>query len=377
MPTLETDTLLYFAPVAWDSYPQRSHYFVRHFLKRDRARVVWIDPYPIRLPTIADVRRTQRGPRIAVARPPNLTVISFRTLPFEPLSIGSWLNGPRLCKTLASRMTASPPGGALRIGIGRPSRLALAALKAFRPVASFYDAMDDFPEFYRGVSKQSVIARERDIVRNVDRVVTSSSALWTKFADLGSRRIMMPNAFEMSALPALPVGGNGHQVFGYVGCVGHWFDWSITERLARAFQDIPVHIVGPCFSKPPRGLPSNVTLFPACPLARAIEHFQTFAVGLIPFARTPLTDGVDPVKYYGYRGMGLPVLSTTFGEMARRGIDDGVFSLDQEPDLEAAATAALDAAADAAAVDRFRRDHTWERRFDDARTFDRVLSGRS
>jgi hypothetical protein len=367
-------TLLYFAPVPWDSYQQRSHYFVQHFLKRGGACVVWIDPYPIRLPTIGDLRRMRGGPRIELPRPAGLTVVSPWTLPLEPVPIAGRLNGRWLCRTLARRLTPLLRDSATRIGIGRPSSLALAALDVFRPVASFYDAMDDFPEFYRGVSKASVSAREREIARAVDVVVTSSSALWAKFSDLGSRRVMMYNAFEMSALPALPIAANGRRVFGYVGCIGSWFDWSITARIARSFPEVPVHIVGPCFSHPPRDLPANVTLFPACPLQQAIEHFQTFSVGLIPFKRSPLTEGVDPVKYYGYRGMGLPVVSTRFGEMARRGVDAGAYLIDQGTGLQAAAAAALDARFDRAATEAFRREHTWERRFDDDRAFDRVLS---
>jgi hypothetical protein len=370
----ETDALLYFAPVAWDSYPQRPHYFVRHFLTHHRMDVVWVDPYPVRLPTIGDLRRLARAHRLPLERPANLTVISLRTLPLEPLAIGRWLNGPLLCQRLGRRVKAALHDRRIRIGIGRPSSLALAALKTFRPVASFFDAMDDFPEFYRGVSREAVRAQEREIARTVDVVVTSSSALWAKFEDLGSRRVMMHNAFEMSALPALPIARNGRPVFGYVGCISHWFDWGMTERLARSFPDSPVHIVGPCFSRPTRALPSNVTLFPACPQHLAIEHFRTFSVGLIPFTRSPLTDGVDPIKYYGYRGMGLPVLSTTFGEMARRGRDEGAFLMDQGAGLEAAARAALEAAADTATVEAFRREHTWERRFADPRVFDRILS---
>ena len=320
--------LVYFAPVAWDSYPQRPHYFVRHFLKRG-GRVAWIDPYPTRLPTTRDLRNAVMGRRIAVERPANLTVVGLRALPLEPLAVGRWLNRRLLWNALARRLRAFVSDGAVVVGIGRPSDLALAALGALRPVRSFFDAMDDFPQFYRGVSKGSVSACEREIALKVDVVMTSSSALWTKFEPLGSRRIMLHNAFEMSALPPLPIARNGHVVFGYVGCIGAWFDWSTVVGLAEAFRDAAVHIVGPCFAKAPRRLPSNIRMFPACSLGGAIEHFQSFSVGLIPFERTPLTEGVDPIKYYGYRGMGLPVLSTTFGEMARRGVDEGVFLIDQ------------------------------------------------
>src|SRR5437867_3330584 len=268
---IEPNTLLYFAPVPWDSYPQRPHYFIQHFLKHAVSRVAWVDPYPTRLPTIRDLAKTRRGPHITLDRPAGLTVISVRALPLEPLAIGRWLSREFLYKELMRRLKPLIRDRAVVLGIGRPSSLALAALTQLRPSRSFYDAMDDFPEFYRGISRKSVIVQEREIVRGVDVILTSSSALWNKFAHFGSRRVMVHNAFDMAALPRLTMGKNGRHVFGYVGCIGAWFDWSITVQLARSFGDAAVHVVGPCFAKPPRDLPANVTLFPACPIERAIE----------------------------------------------------------------------------------------------------------
>jgi hypothetical protein len=365
--------LLYFAPVTWDSYPQRPHYFAQHFLSRADRRVVWIDPYPTRFPSLRDFRKLGPQSRISLDRPAGLTVISLRALPLEPLAIGRWLNRELVGSTLARGVRPLLEGGPVTIGVGRPSSLAVEALRIFRHERSFYDAMDNFPEFYHGAAKRSVIEQERRIVDRVDVVMTSSSALWAKFESVGSRRIMVHNAFEMSALPHLPIRRNGHRVFGYVGCIGSWFDWPITIRLAEAFPDVAVHLVGPCFAPPPGPLPANVQMFPACPLDTAIEHFQSFSVGLIPFQRTPLTAGVDPVKYYGYRGMALPVLSTAFGEMAHRGADEGSFLMDGPDGLVPAASAALSAAPDANAVEAFRQAHTWERRFDDPMVVARVV----
>jgi hypothetical protein len=56
------------------------------------------------------------------------------------------------------------------------------------------------------------------------------------------------------------------------------------------------------------------------------------------------------------------VLSTRFGEMTHRGEADGVFLMDGSSPIEHAAAAALDARCDAATIENFRREHTWERR---------------
>jgi hypothetical protein len=369
-------TLLYFAPVPWDSYPQRSHYVVRHFLKQDGHAVVWVDPYPNRLPRVRDLRDIRSRSRLVLDRPPTLRVVSPWALPVEPLAAGRWLNRKVAWQALARRLRPMLNGCMVGIGIGRPGGFALTALGELRPAWSFYDAMDDFPEFYSGIAKRSVQENEARIVRAVDVVATASSALWRKFEPVGPRRRMLFNAFEMASLPAPCQGRHRQRVFGYVGCVGAWFDWALVLRLADAMPDAAVHIVGPCFARPPRRLPSNVRLFPACAADRAIEHLQGFSVGLIPFRRTPLTEAVDPIKYYGYRGMGLPVLSSTFGEMTHRGIVERTFMMDQGAILANTAAATLGAVGDASTADvlAFRREHTWDHRLDESRLFQHSAS---
>lgn len=364
-------TLIYFAPVPWESYLQRPHYLVEHFLRRGGNNVVWIDPYPIRFPALKDLRQSWKSPSLFATHPPSLSVIKLRALPLEPLAGGRWLNRMLVWNGLARRLDQLGRGSRVVIGVGRPSSIALTALRTLDPAWSFYDAMDDFPEFYDGLTKRAVAECEDKIAKTVNAILTPSSALWDKFAHLPATRMMIHNASEMSLLPPATV-NTGQPVFGFVGCISTWFDWPIVARLAETFPEARVEIVGPCYSGPAHALPPNVTLFPACPHPVAIDHLTRFSVGLIPFTRTRLTDGVDPIKFYEYRGMGLPVLTTTFGEMARRGVADGTYFMDAEGGLEPAASAALNRAPDPAAVDRFRSEHTWERRFEEARLFEHM-----
>jgi hypothetical protein len=64
---------------------------------------------------------------------------------------------------------------------------------------------------------------------------------------------------------------------------------------------------------------------PAVPHALALRAMREFAVGLIPFKVDALTEGVDPIKYYEYRALGLPVVGTPFGELRRKTGDGGLF----------------------------------------------------
>ena len=175
---------------------------------------------------------------------------------------------------------------------------------------------------------------------------------WRKFIFSPSPHLPL----SKSPAPTVPV-------LGYLGCIGHWFDWPLVIRLAEAMPWARIELVGPCVVGPPNCLPANVTLLPACPQSEAGKHLARFSAGLIPFCGNALTAGVDPIKYYDYRAAGLPVLSTRFGEMALRGGDDGVYFLDPAGGLAEAVSAALVHRCEPVETSRFRRDNNWTSRF--------------
>ena len=351
--------LLYFSPVAWQSYAQRPHHFARHFLDRGGDGVVWVEPYPNRLPGLADLRARRAHP-VAVEPEARVRVVDVPAWPVEPLPGGAALNRALRWGGLLGRLERETAGAELTIGVGRPSALAVLALDRLPARARFYDAMDDFPEFYDGLSRRSMRRREDEVVARVDPVYATSDALVAKFAARGRSAVPLPNAYAMGTLPPYaPPPKGGPVVFGYVGTVGRWFDWGIVASLARAFPMAEVRIVGPVFAPAP-WLPANVRLLGACAQAEAVARLGAFSCGLIPFRKTPLTAAVDPIKFYEYRAMGLPILSTRFGQMAARGRKDGVFSL--EDGIEAPARAALAHVADPAEIARFRAANDWDAR---------------
>jgi hypothetical protein len=212
--------------------------------------------------------------------------------------------------------------------------------------------------------------REDQVTAAVDRVHAASDALVAKFARRGVRASLVANAYAMGTLPswAAPV-ERQPPVFGYIGTIGDWFDWDAVGRLAAAFPASEIDLVGPVYLPPPRELPGNVRLLGACAQSEAGDRLRGFSVGLIPFRKTPLTAAVDPIKYYEYRGMGLAVLTTRFGQMAARTEADGVYALDGPGGIETAARAALAHRTDAAAVARFRAENDWASRLSRAGVF--------
>lgn len=368
--------LLYFSPVFWSSYAQRPHFFIRHFLESGGDAVLWVDPYPTRLPSLGDLNRPRATHDQGTSLQKGLTVLTPPALPIEPLPGGAWVNRHLVWKRTWPTLSDFGNRHDLMIGIGRPSALAIYALQEFTGASSFYDAMDDFPEFYRGISRHSMRRRENQVSDMVDTIFASSTRLAEKFQKRNRKVTKLLNAYDMEAFPPRNSNRKGAPVFGYLGTIGEWFDWNWILQLANAFPTSSIRLIGPCFVPPPSALPPNVELLPACNQSNAGDYLSNFTIGLIPFKCNALTDSVDPIKYYEYRAFGLPVISTAFGEMKFRTKNDGVFLLEDSTDFADLVSSALSFKGDLSATEVFRRDNDWRYRFASAGLFD-MLSGKN
>lgn len=337
--------LLYFSPVNWDSYYQRPHYMIHYFLdKNPENTVLWINPYPTRFPVWQDIFRKlnrEQDKAMPCLNSGRLEVISPKALPIEPLRNSEKINYFLFWKKYWKKIEnfCSLPnsnydlGANIIIGVGRPSKFALLALEKLKYQYSFYDAMDDFPEFYSGLSRQSMLKVEKNISEKAEKIFVSSTVLYEKFSSKFSNKLIkILNGYDMSSLPSLAnpnviASKQNPIIFGFVGTIGKWFDWSVVVALAKQFPEAVVRLVGPQYVKYSGVLPNNIETFPECSQSEAVKYVSEFDVGLIPFKQNALTQGVDPIKYYEYRAMGLPILSARFGEMLYRSDKDGVYFL--------------------------------------------------
>ncbi len=207
--------------------------------------------------------------------------------------------------------------------------------------------------------------RQAQLIRRVSKVLASSNPLRDKLLGTTDQVELALNACDMHALApveSLDFGAK-QQVLGYVGTLGRWFDWELVIALAQANPGNRIRLIGPLFTPPPCVLPANIELLAECSHASAIAAMATFSVGLIPFKLNRLTASVDPIKYYEYRALGLPVISTRFGEMALRDREPGVWIVDQGTDLGKTAMEALASQSDRSTVQQFRQAHLWAQRF--------------
>lgn len=360
--------LVYFSPVPWSSFSQRPHKFVEWFHAKTKGEVLWIEPYPSRFPNFTDLLRKSSGANQDFKQTPYwLTVIKPSSLPIEPLPGSKWLNFLIWNPIFHEVRNFSLKKDCL-IAIGKPSVLALAILKKMKGCHSLYDAMDDFPAFYTGFSRWAMNKRETQLVKCVSNIFASSTVLKNRWATSRIDVQLIYNGLDANLLPDINVNKikGEKKVFGYVGTIAAWFDWAWIIELAKCYPNSLVRLIGPIFSLTPTNLPSNIDLRPACSHHTALQSMLEFDVGLIPFRKNDLTASVDPIKYYEYRAMGLPVISTDFGEMAFRSGERGTYISRGKNDISSLVEQALVYTAEIESVRKFRNDNTWDARFNAA-----------
>ncbi len=361
--------LVYLANVPWRSFSQRAHMFVRWIHDQHGAQVLWVDPYPIRFPRLSDLRRLQKvASEEQEVQPSWLEVVKTTSLPLEPMLGSQYINSV-FWRPLHRKIDAFIEKSDALIAIGKPSAFALQLLGRHEHTPFLYDAMDDVPEFFTGRARAAVRWRESEIAVGVDRIWVSSYTLQKKFAHHAGKTDLVLNACADDNLPQLPksVANSGvsrrYPVLGYVGAMAQWFDWDWVIKLANMCPQARIRLIGPLVTPPSQPMPDNIEILPACDHRDALNHMKSFDVGLIPFQINELTEAVDPIKYYEYRAMGLPVITTRFGQMRRRTSDQHIFFAEQDAAFDTILKQALACRVERQHVQEFRETHTWRRRF--------------
>ena len=354
--------LVYLSPVPHASFTQRPHKFVEYFNRSSGGRTLWINPYPGRLPKLADLTRPPAPTRRRLPQASSTDSVAVcSVLGCDPLMNNSvarrigW-------KRVTGRIRAFVDGDEWLLAIGRPSNLALHLLRTMTPTSSCYDAMDDFPEFYAGLSRRLSRNAEKRIAESVQNILVSSDGLRQKFVGWGHSPEILRNGFD-SRWAAEPRNAPKQPVFGYVGTIGAWFDWNLVCRMARELPKIHVDLFGPVRTAVP-SLPDNVNLRGECSYGDVPKKLGGFTAGIIPFKINSLTAAVDPIKYYDYRACGLPTISSMFGDMRRHGGLPGVYFVDQHTDYQELlrrVVAAPRICGDA--LGKFRTENCWDSRF--------------
>lgn len=361
--------LVYLSPVAWSSFAQRPHKFVEWFHQKTNGEVLWIEPYPTRLPKISDLTRLKLNQSRECSNIPSwISLVNTKSLPVEPIKSLSWIN-QKIWAGLFNEIDKFCLNKECIFVFGKPSRLAVSVMDRYLKYPSLYDAMDDFPAFYDGISQKSMERVQRQLVSKVDTLWSSSTHLKDYWETYHPNVILVNNGFDEGKIFLKKNGIKPEKVFGYVGTVAGWFDWDWVAELAKLRPTDEVHIHGPIYGSVPFDLPKNIKFFDQCDHSEAVKKMSSFDVGLIPFKCNQLTLSVDPIKYYEYKAVGVPVVATNFGEMRLRDKEQGVFISKSKQDIQTIIESSLNYKKDELILKSFLSNNSWKSRFDSTRLF--------
>jgi len=369
-------TVVFFSDIAWDSLHQRPQHLAT--LLGVTHRVLWVEPATLGRPVVW----TPRGQVSGVVR---------MTLPAFPLnarlhwirSTAVFLSRARVLReivTIVQRMLlrrgvrcVRAPGEEIVCIVENFLFMHLAgSLRARRVVFDYIDDVFGFAAFPAFVRSEWLSA-----LRRADVVTVTSPTLRRRITEAHDRAVtIVPNGVEYDrfaragddAPPAdLPAGGP--PVIGYVGSIYPWVDFGLLERTLDAMTDLRFVMIGQVHPDVTGAMSRlaqhpNFTYLGLKPYAEVPGYLRRFHAGIIPFRRTLLTEGVNPVKLYEYSAAGVPTVATDFSDDTRAFADIVLIARTAEEFAEQIRVA-VGRRADAAFTAKlaaFARANDWKRR---------------
>jgi glycosyltransferase involved in cell wall biosynthesis len=244
-----------------------------------------------------------------------------------------------------------------------------------------FDCLDEYAAF--STNREAVLQESGErLAASADLVVATARPLLEKAARRNANARLLPNACDYDFFAGVgPRAASAALRIWYFGALEEWFDTDLLIELARRRPDWTFDLVGepdPRVRAELAGLP-NVVLRGERPYRELPAYLETFDVVAVPLRLTPLTQAVDPVKFYEAAAAGRPVVATPMAPLeplAARGLVRlAATAADFEREIEAAAVEAPRAAP---ILRAFARENTWGARAKDLETMvEELFSPRS
>lgn len=200
--------------------------------------------------------------------------------------------------------------------------LGLPLAESLAPSRIVFDYIDDafgftsFPPYARKTwisalrRASAVTATAPRLKQIVDEAAGIESLVVSNGVDF--ERFASPDAPRPADLPPA-----GSPLVLYVGSVYPWLDFDLVEATVRACPDLQFVFVGQSHPDVGKNLAlletlGNFTYLGFRPYEALPAYLHSAAATIIPFARTPLTAAVNPVKLYEQSAAGVPTVLTPF-----------------------------------------------------------------
>ena len=368
--------ILFLSDIAWGNLYQRPQQLAVRLARRER--VLWVEPAVL-------------GQRMALApveQSPGLFRLTLPAIPFNARN--RWIRrAAALAGSIGAlrRLLAALQGALLRracrrIAVPAEEIVCLMENFMFLPLADAVHArrvVFDYIDDVFGFRALPPFMHEAwgAALRRADTITVTSPTLGKRVAQASGREArLVPNGVEFDrfaggAAPERPgdFPETPFPVVVYIGAIYPWLDFPLMEKTLEALPDILFLFIGSVHPD-------------AAPLAARLSRFRNFRLlgqrphgeipgylrpchaGIIPFRRSLLTEGVNPVKLYEYSAAGLPAVATDFSDDTRAFADIVLIAHD-EAEFAAHIRAAVARRGDAAfrrSLGKFARANDWDRR---------------
>jgi glycosyltransferase involved in cell wall biosynthesis len=171
------------------------------------------------------------------------------------------------------------------------------------------------------------------LMRRSALVTTSSTVLAERLND---NVVVLPNGVDLEAAQRADGRRIREQyetpIVGFLGAFEYFVDFDMVLAAAEALKDVTFLLVGTgrlwkaIKAQVAAKSLMNVALPGPVPYPKGLDYIAAMDVCLIPFKRSPISDGVCPLKLFEYAALRKPIISTSFAEIRRLGGDFIVFA---------------------------------------------------
>ncbi len=307
----------------WDGDPLSKTHLMR-ILARD-CRILWVNSLGNRSAraSASDAVKVLRKLR-AVAR--GLVEVERNIHVLTPLYVPAY--GSEAARAANRTLLRAQLLAAMRwLGLRRP--VSWSFLPSAAPVAGtlgeslvLYHVVDEFSAF--SDASAHVAEMERRLLNRADLVIASSVPLLEAKRRVNPRTVLVRHGVDWAhfarACEPGPLPGDlarlPRPVIGFFGLVADWIDLALVRRVADAYPDASVVLLGKVVTSTAalEGAP-NVHLLGRKAYADLPAYCRGFQVALTPFRRNELARAANPLKAREYVAAGLPNVCTDLPEL--------------------------------------------------------------
>jgi glycosyltransferase involved in cell wall biosynthesis len=273
---------------------------------------------------LTGLQRLRRGRRLrlpsAGVRTAALLVLPWRRL--RPVAqLNRWLVRWQLARALR-RLAIEQPVLWLRL----PTPELVDQLNALPVRAVVYECIDDYSAYphYRAAERSWLRSCEQRLVASADAVVALSERVAARFPEAAARTRVLPLGADLADSrratgPSAELADLPRPRLGLVGGLDERVDFDLLRRLSLAVPTWSVILIGPALDgagvRRVADLP-NVHLLGPRAHELVPSYLAALDVCLLPYRRTPWTDGCFPAKLPEYLASGRPIVATDLPALA-------------------------------------------------------------